>query len=75
MQMFSKPQSSRITEQWSYIKDILLEYSMEHDADQSIEEDRKQIFDSIAIQCSLSHAIDYTQFHNPVQSHVLSLIQ
>jgi len=73
MQMFSKPQSRRITEQWSYIKDILLEYSMEHDADQSIEEDCEQIFDSIAIQRSLSYAIDYKQFHNPLQS--LSLIQ
>ena len=49
MQMFSQPQSSKVTEQLSYIKDVLLEYSMEHDTDQAIEEDCKQIFDSIAI--------------------------
>jgi len=48
--VFFELKRKNVTELLSYVKDILLEYSMEHDADQAIEKDCKQIFNSIVVE-------------------------
>jgi len=41
----------------SYIKDVLLENGMEYNADQTIKENRKQIFDSVVVERAFFHVI------------------
>jgi hypothetical protein len=42
----------------TYIKNVFLNYSMDYDANQRVEEDSKQVLDSIRVERSINHPIN-----------------
>jgi len=55
----------------SYIKDVFLENSMEHNADQAIEKYSKQIFNSIVVEWTIFHTICCTWCNNSIKPQIL----